>query len=106
MKGWRRVEVQRNSGVTALQRPPLCFGYLTTESAPKGRRPQVPELRVRVEYSLASYYHAVAHGDVDAPESESRYTLALESESGGPGGGEDRPSGSGRSRKRGAVAQL
>jgi hypothetical protein len=84
------IELGENSGVTALLRPPLCFGYLTTEPAPKGRRPQVPELRILMQYSLSAYYHAGVHGDVEvqAPAMETRYTLAPESESGAPDGAE------------------
>ena len=39
--------------------PPLCsLGFLTTPSAPRGRKPQVPELRIHLEYDLAAYYRA------------------------------------------------
>jgi hypothetical protein len=59
-----------------------------------------------VEYSLAPYLHAGAHGDVDAqaPAPQTRYTLAPESGSEGADGGGDQPSGNGRCRKRGATA--
>jgi len=78
-----RVEIAENRRVTALLRPPLCFGYLTTSPAPRGRRPQVPELRILVGYDLAVYYHAGAHGNASAKvlPTEARYSLVSESES-------------------------
>ncbi len=99
----------KNKEVVAVLTPPLpAVGFTTTEPAPKGRRPQIPELKIRMEYNLAAYYHAGAcgHADVQAAAPVTRYTLAPESESEVRGNGEDQPSGNGRSTTRGTVAQL
>ena len=81
------VSLGENNRVTAVLRPPLALGYLTTEPGPKGRRPQVPELRVRVEYNLAAYCHAGVHGSADAqaPAPGTRYSLAAQTDAAPPG---------------------
>ena len=71
----KSVTVGEDNGVAFLLRPPLALGYLPTGPAPRGRRPQVPELRVRVEYSLTWYFlGGVSAGD------RTRYRLAREPE--------------------------
>ena len=57
-------------------------------AAPRGRRPQVPELRIRVEYDLSAYYPGGAPGDGGA-----RYTFASDSPSAGSGGTAEHPAG-------------
>ena len=72
----------KNKEVVAVLTPPLpAVGFTTTSPAPRGRRPQVPELRVRVEYDLVAYYPGGTSGDGGA-----RYTLAPDSASVGSGG--------------------
>ena len=69
----------KNKEVAAILTPPLpAVGFTTTESAPRGRKPQVPELRIRVEYDLAAYYPAGRFGDgnVRPVPNETRYSLA------------------------------
>jgi hypothetical protein len=104
---WIADVAVKNREVVAILTPPLrAVGFATTEAAPRGRRPQVPEPRVRVEYSLSAYYHAGAsgNGDAGALTPETRCTLAPESESESAGVGAEQLSGNGRCRKRGATA--
>ena len=64
--------------------PPLCsLGFLTTSSAPRGRKPEVPELRIRMEYDLVPYYRSGGRGDTAAYAESTgpRYTLAPRSSS-------------------------
>jgi hypothetical protein len=72
--------VIRGASGTALLRPPLCFGYPTTEPAPGGRRPQVPELRILVGFSLATDRGGAAGGSTSAHADcpSARYALAPE----------------------------
>jgi hypothetical protein len=108
---WIEDVTVKNKEVVAILTPPLPgLGFTTTEPAPKGRRPQVPELRIRLEYSLSAYYHAGACGGVDgeAPAPETRYSLAPESESmpSDADGFEGQAPGNGRSRKCGATLSI
>ena len=77
----------KNKEVVAVLTPPLpAVGFTTTEPAPRGRRPQIPELRIRVEYDLAAYYAGGVRRSAgeQAPAVESRYSVAPESESASP----------------------
>ena len=77
------VEVKQKEVVAVLTPPLSGLGFLPTSSAHRGRKPQVPELRIRMEYDLVPYYRSGGRGDTAAyaESTGARYTLAPRSSS-------------------------
>ncbi len=63
--------------MTACQRPPSCFGYLSPSLAPKEEKRNVAELRIYFAYDLAAYYGVGLQGAtrVGTGHSGREYTL-------------------------------
>ncbi len=54
------VEVGQNKRVTACLRPPLDFGFLSPELAPRGGKPQTGRsFVIRIAYTLTPYYRGI-----------------------------------------------
>jgi hypothetical protein len=100
------VEIGKNKRVAACLRPPFAFGFFSPDLAPRVGKPQVPELRIGVEYDLGVYYRpSVPVGTVTHTEAfGARYSLAPKPAAGSPAHTpEGHALGRGRSKKRGAT---
>jgi hypothetical protein len=75
------VEVAENKRVAASLRPPFAFGFMSPDLALRGAKPQVPQLRIHIEYNLGAYYRP-SGPEGSAETSEARYSFAPESSGG------------------------